>query len=568
MSVFSQRNDLSGNAPAHDDFWYTDPGSGYTVFDGGSSPASAMRIAAVYRCVAIYSGIVGYLPLNTFESRDDDSRVLAKNIPEYSILKKKTNRRQTSNQWRRYVMSQILLQGNSYNQIIRRSPRGPVSEILPLDSNRMDVSIDETSGRLRYRYNQSGGEPMNIAPESLLHFMGPSINGVTGLSAIGYCRETIDLTKQAEKSATAFYRNNAQPVGALSHPTKLSKDAHDRIAESWHKTYGGSANRGRVAILEEGTTYTPITMSARDSQYIEIRKFQIAEIARLFGMPLPMLGDLDNAHFNNVENLFQIFLTVSLTDVLTSIEQEIDSKLFLATDYYSKFNVEGLLRGDIEKRSRAFEIQARNGIISPNEWRAKEDMNPRGDDDGDFYTRPMNMIFEPFEDAKEINQAKVKESAPAPAAVANGENTPRAIPVAPFRALFADALERIFTKESKRLEAGLRKAPEELTDFVRSFYSKHDETIRGTLRPIVDSYLDFLRAMDHNVPDDAGERFLLDFSSRCVRSSLSDIEKAGGEVRELQELVISLFRSRPEEWAGAALTLVNSIVGLPYESEC
>ena len=587
MSVFSLRNDLTEQAPppAHDDFWYTDPETGYTLYESGSSPSSAMRIAAVYRCVAIYAGIVSYLPLNTFEKRSSGKgRDLVDDIPEYSILKKKTNRRQTSNKWRRQIISQILLQGNSYNQIIRKSPRGPVSELLPLDSTRMTVSVIEETQRLKYEYAQPGGSKINLAPENVLHFMGPTLNGITGLTPIGYCRETLQLTKNAEKSAAAFYRNNAQPVGALAHPSKLSKDAHDRMRESWQKVYGGANNAGRVAILEEGTTYTPITMSARDSQYIEIRKFQISEIARLFGVPLPLLGDLDNAHFNNVENLFQIFLTVSLTDMLTMIEQEIDAKLFFGSDYYSKFNVDGLLRGDTEKRSRALEIQARNGVISPNEWREREDYNPREDEDGDLYQRPMNMIYEPFADATEINQ----QSDPAPAADATKAKTDsqdteeedpppkkpaapgskkRLLPVSAFRSIFADAMERIFTKESKRLDSALRKAPDEFNEYVRPWYQKHDETIREILRPVVRGYLDFLRGMEHDVPEGADERFLADFSARAVRSSLSDIEKARAAVRDLQELSIEFYRSRPAEWAEAALTLVNSMVGLPYESE-
>jgi HK97 family phage portal protein len=533
-----------------------------------------MRIAAVYRCVAIYAGIVGYLPLNTFESVGDDTRRLAKEIPEYSILKKKTNRRQTSNKWRRQVMAQVLLQGNSYNQILTTGRRGPVSEILPLDSNRMDVGIDGGSGRLQYKYTQPGGEVINFPPESILHFMGPSLDGVTGLSAISYCRQTMELTKQAERSATAFYQNNAQPVGALSHPLKLSADAHARIKESWQKTYGGASNRGRVAILEEGVTYQPITMSARDSQYIEIRKFQIAEIARLFGMPLPMLGDLDNAHFNNVANLFQIFLTVSLTDILTMIEQEIDAKLFLGTDFYAKFNVSGLLRGDIEARSKSLEIQARNGVINPDEWRALEDMNPRGDDDAKLYQRQMNMVYEPLEAAAGLNAVRTPATKTADPVSKDPENSDpapepksRKIPTSTFRSIFLDGLERIFVKESKRLESGLRQESKRFEYYMRSFYTSHGETVITTLRPIVRGYLDLAKTFDVEIPEDAEERFLNDFSARCVRSSLEDIENLGGEIRGLQELVISFHRDRPSVWADAALTLLNSVIGVPYDHE-
>lgn len=577
MSVFSFRQDLNDYSPPppYDDFWYTDPSSGYTV---GSSPTGAMRIAAVYRCVSILSGIVAYLPAETNEKLSDGGRKPRTDLPIYSVLKKRTNRRQTSNAWRRYFMSQVLLQGNSYNQIIRRGRAGDVEEIVPLDSTRMNVDLIKESGRLKYTYTDANGEKKNIAPENLLHFMGPSLNGITGLSPISYCRETVRLTMEAERSATAFYKNNAAPVGVLSHPMKLTKEIHERIRESWRNTYGGSSNAGKVAILEEGTTYTPVTMSARDSQYIEIRKFQIAEIARMYGVPLPLLGDLDNAHFNNVENLFQIFLTVTLTDILTMIEQEIDSKLFTGTELYFKFNTRGLLRGDIERRTRAMESMARNGVINPDEWREIEDMNPRGDDDGKLYQRPMNMIYEPFADAEEINQttqgteepkkeepaAEDEEDKPKPKPAAKPK---RSIPVSSFRSIFADALERIFTKESKRLEAALRKLPDERDEYLRSWYAKHDETIRDTLRPVVRGYLDFLRAMDHDVEDNAAEKFLSDFSSRCVRASLSDIDKARGDVRELQELSIAFFRSRPADWSGPALTLVNSMVNLPYESE-
>lgn len=587
MSVFSNRSDIAEQnpPPPNDDFWYTDPETGFGYFPGGVSSKSAMAISAYYRAVSILAGMVGYLPFAVYKRVSDTKRELASDIPEYEVLRKKTNRRQNSNKWRRFVIAQVLLKGNSYHQIIRKG--GRTVELLPLDPDRMTVEIIKESGRLKYTYVDAYGVKQNIAPENLLHFMGPTLDGVTGITPIEYCRQSLELIKNSEKSANAFYKNNGQPVGVLTAPNTLSKDAHGRIRDSWQKTYGGPANVGKVAILEEGTEYHPVTMSMRDAQYIDLRKFGIGEVSRMTGVPTFMLGDVDNAHFNNVENLFQFFVSTTLIDILTSLETEIDAKLFLATDYYCKFNPDGLTRGNLLQRTQAFEIMMRNGVLNPNEWRTFLDMNPREDEDGDLYQRPMNMVYEPFNKAEEINQtgdhspAAQKIAADSAAAADNADDPPPAkpaekkpkpkrdgVPLGPWRHIFRDALNRVFTKESKRLEAALRKEGDEREEYIRSWYAKHDDLIREVLAPATTGYLEFVASTGQDVAADAGERFLSDFSARSIRSSLNEIERAKTDIRELQTLAIDFYQTRSVVWADAALTLINSLVGIPYESEC
>ena len=196
-------------------------------------------------------------------------------------------------------------------------------------------------------------------------------------------KNAIGLAIAAEEYGSKFYANGAAPSGVLEHPGTLKDPG--RVRESWQSTFGGSSNANKVAVLEEGMKYTPISIAPNEAQFLETRKFQIEEIARMYRVPLHMIGDLDHATFSNVEHLSLDFVKYSLDPWIVRWEQSLQKALLSDSEkgqYFVKFNVDGLLRGDYASRMQGYATARQNGWMSANDIREKEDMNLIPDEDG------------------------------------------------------------------------------------------------------------------------------------------------------------------------------------------
>ena len=214
-------------------------------------------------------------------------------------------------------------------------------------------------------------------------------DGLTGYSVISLAREAMGIAASAEDYAARFYANDARPGGILSTPGRITKDSAERLKASWQDAFSGEG-RSKVAVLEEGLQWSPVSMSNSDMQFIEPRKFQINEIARIFRVPPHMIGDLERATFSNIEEQSIEFVTYCLRPWIIRLEKSLNNALFENDrTYFVEFKVDGLLRGNTQSRYAAYSTAFSNGWMCINEIRALENMNPV--EGGDKYFRPLNL---------------------------------------------------------------------------------------------------------------------------------------------------------------------------------
>ena len=238
------------------------------------------------------------------------------------------------------------------------------------------------------------GVTVNLRPSDMLHIPGLGFDGLVGYSPIAMAKNAIGMAIACEEYGAKFFANGAAPGGVLEHPGTI-KDPQ-RVRESWQSTFGGSGNANKIAVLEEGMKYTPIGISPEQAQFLETRKFQINEIARIFRVPPHMVGDLEKSSFSNIEQQSLEFVKYTLEPWLVRWEQSIQRTLLSPEEkkrYFAKFNVEGLLRGDYASRMSGYATARQNGWMSANDIRELENMDRiPAEEGGDLYLINGNML--------------------------------------------------------------------------------------------------------------------------------------------------------------------------------
>ena len=379
-------------------------GSAYSFFLGGSTAGktvterSAMQMTAVYSCVRILSEAVAGLPLHLYRYTENGGKEKAIDHPLYRILHDEPNPEMSSFVFRETLMTHLLLWGNAYAQIIRNG-KGEIVALYPLMPNRMTVDRDE-HGLLYYQYqrasDEAGGrnETVILKPTDVLHIPGLGFDGLVGYSPIAMAKNAIGLAIATEEFGAKFFANGAAPSGVLEHPGTIKDPA--KVRESWNSTFGGSGNAGKVAVLEEGMKYTPISISPEQAQFLETRKFQINEIARIFRVPPHMVGDLEKSSFSNIEQQSLEFVKYTLDPWVIRWEQSISRILFTPEEkktLFVKFSVDGLLRGDYASRMSGYATARQNGWMSANDIRELENLDRiPAEDGGDLYLINGNML--------------------------------------------------------------------------------------------------------------------------------------------------------------------------------
>ena len=359
----------------------------YSFFFGRSSSGkvvnerTAMQATAVYSCVRILAEAVASLPVHLYRyAGKGKERVY--DHPLYYLLHDEPNPEMTSFVFRETLMSHLLIWGNAYAQIIRDGG-GRVLGLYPLLPDRVEVDRDD-KGEIFYVYDRYSDENPNfgeygrvcLRQEDVLHIPGLGFDGLVGYSPIAMAKNAVGMTLACEEYGASFFENGATPGGVLEHPGVLKDPA--KVRESWHSVYGGSKNAGKVAVLEEGMKYQQIGIPPEEAQFLETRKFQIDEIARLYRIPPHMVGDLDKSSFSNIEQQSLEFVKYTLDPWVIRWEQSIQKALFLPQEkkeYFVKMNVDGLLRGDYESRMKGYSIGIQNGFMCPNDIRRLESMD-------------------------------------------------------------------------------------------------------------------------------------------------------------------------------------------------
>ena len=380
-------------------------GSGYAFYMGGSSSGqvvterSAMQMTAVYACVRILSEAIAGLPLQVYQYKDDGGKEKAMKHPLYHLLHDEPNPEMSSFVFRETLMTHLLLWGNAYAQVIRNG-KDEVVALYPLMPNKMQVNRDE-NGHLYYQYSHSNdeaptakGSTVILQPSDVLHIPGLGFDGLVGYSPIAMAKNAIGLAIATEEYGSKFFANGAAPSGVLEHPGTIKDPS--KVRDAWMSQFGGSSNSGKVAVLEEGMKYTPISISPEQAQFLETRKFQINEIARIFRVPPHMVGDLEKSSFSNIEQQSLEFVKYTLDPWVVRWEQSIQRTLLTPDEkkrYFVKFNLEGLLRGDYQSRMNGYATARQNGWMSANDIRELENLDRiPAEEGGDLYLINGNML--------------------------------------------------------------------------------------------------------------------------------------------------------------------------------
>ena len=366
----------------------------YTFLFGNTSSGkrvneiTAMQTTAVYACVRILSEAIASLPLHVYRYKDGGKEKVVDH-PLYAILHDEPNPEMTSFVFRETLMSHLLIWGNAYAQIIRDGA-GRVLGLYPLLPDKMDVQRDD-KGNIYYVYSRNSDEnPMfkeygniKLKAEDVLHIPGLGFDGLIGYSPIAMAKNAVGMTLACEEYGASFFANGANPGGVLEHPGVLKDPS--KVRESWNSVYRGVNNAHKIAVLEEGMKYQQIGIPPEEAQFLETRKFQINEIARLYRIPPHMVGDLDKSSFSNIEQQSLEFVKYTLDPWVIRWEQSLQRSLLLPGEkgkYFIKLNVDGLLRGDYQSRMNGYAVGRQNGWFSANDIREMENMNPIPDEEG------------------------------------------------------------------------------------------------------------------------------------------------------------------------------------------
>ncbi len=350
---------------------------------------SAMRAGAVFACVKVISEDIAAMPLNIYRLLEPRGKVRAPEHRLYKILHSRPNHYQTSMQFREMMQMFLLLRGNAY--ALKTTVRGQLDELLPFHPDHVTPRL-LPGLRMQYEVQPPlGGPPQIYDSSDILHIVGLSANGFTGLSVIEYAKNAIGMAEAQEGFGAEAFRDGGVNRVALKHPKELTQGAADRLRNSWIDIYGGPGRYAKPAVLEEGMDVVKIGLSAADMQFLDGRKFQLEDIARFFRVTPQKIGDLSRATNNNVEQMSLDHVTSTLLPWCVRWEEKLEAELMdrpADSKFFIKHVIDAHLRGDPVKRHQTYASGRQWGYYSANDVRELEDLNPI--EGGDSYMVPLN----------------------------------------------------------------------------------------------------------------------------------------------------------------------------------
>lgn len=381
-----------------------DPGL-VSLFEDQANPSvtvnSAMRVTAVYACVSLIAETLAALPLHVMLRTGDtnaDSQK-AKGHKLYKLLHDMPAPGITSFEWREMLFSHTALNGDSYARIVTNGG-GDIEALPPLLPSRV-VPEWSRSGRVQYRHYKKNGGVEILFDDEVLRIPHKMLDGITSMSPIKTHRETIGNAMVSTRFINQLLRNQAQPKGALMTDAVLGAPAAKELRESWEERHQGPHNAGRIAILDGGMKWEQIGMSLEDAQYIELQKFSVRDIARIYLVPPHKIADLDNATFSNIEHQAIEFVVDTILRWTRRAEMRFNAYLLSESErlegYFIAFDLKGLLAGDSQARSNFYKALFYIGSMSPNEIRAAENMAPYPGGDR-FYLQGANVPVEKIDE--------------------------------------------------------------------------------------------------------------------------------------------------------------------------
>lgn len=569
--------------------WLLDLFGGQPTYAGKDvNEENAINFSAVYACVRIIAESIASLPLHIYQRLPNGGKQRAPEHPLYELLHDQPNPEMTSFTFREVMMGHLLLWGNAFAEIEWDLSTGKVRALWPIPPDRVQVYRDPQTLALQYRVTLPVTNEQKVLQEyQVLHIPGFGFNGVVGLSPIAVARQAIGLGLAAEEFGARFFGNGAQLNGVLEHPGQLSETAQENLRKSFEANYSGLSKSHRLMILEEGMKYTRIGIPPEDAQFLETRKFQVTEIARIFRVPPHMLADLERATFSNIEHQSIEFVVHTIRPWLVRWEQAIKWKLFLPSErksFFAEFAVDGLLRGDIQSRYQAYAIGRQNGWLSADDIREMENMNPLPDGQGQIYLVNGNMI--------PADQAQAPQPAPVRSESRSMDKEERALRTAKRRRqiaethkrLFIDALARVVKREVQDISRQAKKILQRrdallFKDWLNEFYQEHPEFVRRNLTPV---FMAYAEAVAMEAADEIGldfrmtpaleefvSAYITNFVTRYAGSSLNQLLKIIQENPNEDELLAAIEQrlnewqeKRPEKVANQEVNQANNAVAL------
>ncbi|MCV9997335.1 phage portal protein [Pararhizobium sp. YC-54] len=318
---------------------------------------SALRNPSMFRAVSLISNAIGMLPCHLIEKA---TKKKATAHPLYRVIHRRPNDWQTAFDFRATMQLRALVHKDAYALIVRsfsiRTGKKMIVRLVPLDSRRMHVTM-QADWTLRYEYQPTVGGKIVYAASDIFHLRGLSLDGIHGFSLVEQAREAIGLALSAELAAGRIFKNGAFVDGVLISKAELSEEAFNRLKESWAERYMGADNAGKTPLLEGDTDYKAIGSNARDAQMAELRKLQVEEIARVTGVPRPLLMVDETSWGSGIEALGQFFVAYALGPWFEAWQQAIERSLLDDGDaeiYEAKFNPGALLRGSLKDQADYF----------------------------------------------------------------------------------------------------------------------------------------------------------------------------------------------------------------------
>jgi HK97 family phage portal protein len=385
MSVTTRDTNRILWLPGEERMW-DDEGSSRSAAGVRITSDNALQVTAVFACLRILGETVASLPLHLLERMAEGGKRQAREVPLYRLLHQQPNDWQTSFEWREQAVLHIGLWGDAYSEI---KGAGTGTQLIPLHPSRMKVERIE-NGRLRYKYREDKGSETVYSQDQILHVRGPSDDGVHGISIVESCKDAIALARACELHGARFFGSGARPGFVLSTDGQLNAEAREQLRSQWDRRHGGVGNSHSTAVLTGGLKpYDIPQINNTDAQFIDARRYQLEEIARLFRVPMHLLGVM-NGGYGSIEHAGLDFVQHTILPWLRRFESAFMRDLIADDDRYQvEFDVRGLLRGDAASRSAYYRAMWDIGALSTNDILELENRNPV--EGGDTRYRPLNM---------------------------------------------------------------------------------------------------------------------------------------------------------------------------------
>lgn len=539
--------------------------SGVTV-----NERTSLQVTAVFACVRVIAESLASLPLPVYRRLSPRGKERFPGHPLYEILHDRPNPYMSAMSYRETKLGHVLLWGNTYSEI-EYSGGGDVKALWPLRPDMTRPEVDPDNGKLFY-VTTIRGDQYRLPPERVLHVPGLGFDGIRGYSVIRLAKEAVGLALAIEQYGASFFGNNASPGGVLQRPAEapeLKGDALRRLKTSWAEMHQGLENSHRVAVLEEGTTWQQIGVNPQDAQALEVRKFQIAEICRLFRVPPHKIADLDRSTNNNIEHQSIEFVTDTIRPWAVRLEQAMNYRLFTPRErreFFAEHLIDGLLRGDIKSRYDAYHTARQDGVINADEWRELENMNPQADGQGKVYLVQLNMVpanvladmaAKDDGDSSSESNSRMLEIRAENVVVLRRKITES------YRRIFIDTSKRVIRRERNDVFAASAKMLEEndIEQFLTWLIEFYENHIEFTARQFGGVYAALADAMKSSVEAELGRElgdlpeliqfvaeYTKGFAKRHAESSKGQLEAVVRKAQEEGKSPSAAVETRLDEW--------------------